>query len=151
MARAFDIHIQTLPEAEQRDTFKFMSFGFQSSLGVKGFQMLINQWIKCFLTRRGTDPTDLNYGTDFTLLVASEIPLADARDVVVLSIDQCNEQIMRFNRRDVTLTLSERLASAQLINFIERPSDPGFAAYVEIKNQANERLQFNLPVFSTSE
>lgn len=151
MARRFDIHIQTLPEAEQRDTFKFMSFGFESTIGVKGFQLLINQWLKCFLTRRGTDATNLDYGTPFALLMASEVPLPDARDVVVLAIDQCNEQIYQFNKADLDLTLTERLASAQLINFVEKPSDPGFDMTVEIKNQANERLVFNLPNFSTNE
>lgn len=150
MAQRFDIHIQTLPEADQRSTFKFMSFGFVDTVGVKGFQMLLNQWLKCFLTRRGTDPTALDYGTNFSALIASEVPLSDARDVVVLSIDQCNEQVQVFNRRDVTLTPSERLASGQLINFVEKPSDPGFEAYIEIKNQANERLTFNLPSVSTT-
>ena len=149
MARRFDIHIQTLPEAAQRSTFKFMSFGFVGAIGVKGFQMLINQWLRCFLTQKGSDPADLSYGTSFIGLVGSNLPVFDARDVAVLSVDDCNEQIQRFNKRNTALSLSERLASAQVIDFTEKPSDPGFEITVEIKNQANERLALNLPVLST--
>jgi len=149
MARSFDIHIQTLPEADQRDTFKFMSFGFVGAVGVKGFQMLINMWLKCFLTQRGSDPSDLDYGTNFIGMVGSNLPLPDARDVTILSVDECNEQVQRFNRRNLSLSLSERLASARIINFVDKPSAPGFDVSVEIKNQANERLILNLPIFST--
>jgi len=149
MARQFDIHIQTLPEADQRDTFKYMTFGFEGGVGVKGFQMLINQWLKCFLTQRGSDPADLGYGTTFTALMGSNVPLADARDVTVLSVDECNEQVQGFNRATISLSLSERLASAQIIDFVDKPSAPGFDVFIEIKNQANERLVINLPVLST--
>ena len=149
MARQFDIHIQTLPEADQRDTFKFMSFGFEGGVGIKGFQLFIKQWVKCLLTQRGSDPGALDYGTNFTGLMASNVPLLDARDVVVLAVDECNDQIQQFNRANVTLSPSERLASAQITDFVDKPSDPGFEVFIEIKNQANERLTFNLPVLST--
>lgn len=146
MSRRFDIFVNLLPEAEQRDTFKFLSFGFTETLGVKGFQMLINSWLKCLLTTKGSDPSNINYGTSFMHLLGSNVDIASARDVVILNIEQCNEQIIAFQDKDTTLTTTERLASANLINFEERPDDPGFHAYIEIQNQAGERLQFLLPV-----
>jgi len=149
MTQRFDVHVQTLPEADQRDTFKFMSFGFAGALGVKGFQMLIDQWLRCFLTQRGSDPADLTYGTNFTALIGSNVPLQDARDVVNLAVDECNEQVQTFNRSNVTLTASERLAGAQIVDFVDKPSAPGFDVFVEIKNQADERLILNLPTFAT--
>jgi len=149
MAHRFDVHIQALPAAEQRDTFKFMSFGYVGSVGVKGFQMLINIWLKCFLTPRGSDPFDLNYGTPFTSLVASNVTPQDARDVVILAIDQCNAQVVAFQKADTTLTATERLASGVLTNFVIDNSGPGFSATVELKNQAGERLAFNLPIYAT--
>lgn len=147
----FDIHFQALLEQEQRDTFKFVGFGFNPTIGVKGFQMLINQWAKCMLTPRGSDPTNLLYGTDFIKLTGSNLSLADARDVTVISVEQCNDQITTAQKDDSTLTETERLASAEIINFIENPSAPGFQVYVEIKNQANERLVLNLPVAALTE
>lgn len=141
----FDIHFQALTEQEQIDTFKFVSFGYNPAIAVKGFQMLINHWLKCFLTPRGSDPSDLLYGTDFTKLIGSNVSLSDGRDVTAVAIDQCNEQIFAFQANDLTLTATERLASAELTNYVEDASAPGFHAYVELKNQANERLVLNIP------
>ena len=150
MANRFDIHIQALPQAEQKSTFKFMSWGFVGSIGVKGLQMLINDWLKCFLTPRGSDPVDLAYGTVFTNLIASNVPVQDARDVTLLAIEQCNSQIAAFQKGDTTLTSSERLGSATLTGFVIDNSAPGFSATVELRNQARERLAFNLPAFATT-
>lgn len=146
MAR-FDIHFQALTEEEQRGTYKFVSFTFNPTVGVKGFQMLINQWLKCFLTPKGSDPTDLDYGTDFTKLLGSNLAIGDARDVSLIAVDQCNEQIFDIQRNESTFTASERLASAEITNFTENTTStaPGFSLYVELKNQANERLVLNLP------
>jgi hypothetical protein len=149
MAQNYDIHIQTLPEADQRKTFKFMSFGFESTLGVKGFQMLINMWLKCFLTPRGSAPINLKYGTDFTKLIGSNVSPLDARDVVQLAVDDCNRQLTAIQAIDTTLTATERLASCNLVQFVVDNSAPGFTATVEIKNQANERLVLNLPDLAT--
>ncbi len=147
----FDIHFQALTEQEQRDTYKFVSFAYNPSIGVKGMQMLINHWVKCFLTTRGSDPTDLEYGTSFALLIGSTLALADARDVAAIAVESCNEQLFAAQKDDATLTASERLATAEITNFIEDPSAPGFSLYVEIKNQANERLTLNLPTAALAE
>ena len=148
MANRFDIHIQTLLEADQRQTFKFMTFGFNPTIGVKGFQMLVNMWLKCFLTPRGSDPTDLNYGTEFSDLIGSNVALEDARDVVLLAVNDCNEQLVSFQSEDLTYTRSELLDSAEIIGFQEDASQPGFSVSIEIKNQAQERLEVNLPILS---
>ena len=111
--------------------------------------MLINMWLKCFLTPRGSDPINLNYGTDFTKLIGSNVRPEDARDIVILAITDCNNQINTFQARDTTLTFTERLGSCKLVNFTVDESGPGFTAYVEMKNQANERLILNLPNLAT--
>jgi hypothetical protein len=144
MAR-FDIHFQALTEAEQLNTFKFVGWTYNPAIAVKGFQMLINQWLLCFLTPRGSDPTDLQRGTDFTKLIGSNLPLQDAQDVVNIAIDNCNDQVGAFQIDDNTLNPTERLASAAIVNFIENTSAPGFSVYIELKNQAGERLILNLP------
>lgn len=141
----FDIHFQALTAQEQADTFKFVGFTYNPAIGVSGFQMLINHWLKCFLTPRGTDPTDASYGTEFTNLVGSNVAVADAQDVVRIAIDECNTQVAAFQTNDTTLVPRERLASAVLTRFIPQPSAPGFDVYVELRNQAGERLTVNVP------
>jgi hypothetical protein len=151
MAKKFDIHFQALSEEDQRSTFKFVTFGHNPAIGIKGFQMLINQWLKCFLTPRGSDPSDLLYGTDFTKLVGSNVPTMDARDISAIAIDECNTQVFSFQENDTTLTATERLASAEIVNFVEQPDVAGFSIYIELKNQANERATVALPVTSLTE
>lgn len=146
MAQRFDLHYQIATTEEQTENTRFATWGFTGTLGVKGFQFLINMWLKCFLTPRGSDPTDLNYGTDFPKLIGKLLPLGDARDVTLLAVQQCNTIISTFQRNDSTLTATELLASAQLINFVQDPATSRFDAYVEIKNRANERLRLSIPV-----
>ena len=122
-----------------------MSFGFVETVGVAGFLMLINNWLKCLLTPRGGDPTNLSYGTDFTKMIGSNLTVSEAQDVTILSIEQANDYIDSVQRLDTTLSATERLGSATLINFVPDETAPGFTATVEIVNQARERLKFNLP------
>ena len=146
MAKTFDIQFQLTSSSEQEASGQFVTWGSASTFGVRGFQFLINLWLKCLLTPRGSDPSDLNYGTDFTKLVGTLVPLEDARDVTLLAITQCNNQIAAFQRNDSTLTASELLASAQLTNFVEDTGSSRFDAYVELKNRANERFTLSVPV-----
>jgi len=146
MAQRFDIHIQTLPAAEQKATGKYMSFGFTSAIGVKGFQMLINQWIKTLLTPVGSDPADVDSGTTFSTLRNSNFGVSELQDMVAMAVEQCNDQVFAAQQQDFTLTASERLATADIIEFVVSPSGPGFDVSIEINNQAGENLEFNLPV-----
>jgi hypothetical protein len=150
MANKFDIYFQVLSSIEQQTTFKFVTFGPSSTIGVQGFPQLINKWLKCFLTTKGSDATNLNYGTVFTSLLGSNVPLHDARDVAALALQQCNNQIITMQSGDLTLTSTERLASANIIKFLEKPEVPGFELYIELKNQAQELLVFSLPTISVS-
>ena len=150
MANKFDLYFQVLSSVEQQTTMKFVTFGTNSTIGVKGFQQLINKWLKCFLTPKGSDATALNYGTVFPTLIGSNISLADARDVSDLAVQQCNTLLINMQSSDLSLASSERLNSAKIINFVEKPEVPGFDLYVEIKNQAQERLVFNLPTLPVS-
>lgn len=139
MANTFDIHLELLSATEQTTTMKFLGFN-TPSLGVKGMHMLFDIWTRFFLTPRGSDAADLNFGTPFVNLIGSNVSPIDARDVVLLAISQTNEAIIKFQKNDQTLTPSEKLSSGQLINFIEKPSDPGFECWIEIMNQAREKL-----------
>ncbi len=150
MANKFDIYFQVLSALEQQTTFKFITFGPKSTIGVKGFPQLINKWLKCFLTSKGSDATDLNYGTVFPTLIGSNVSLPDARDVSDLSVQQCNALILTMQSGDLTLTSSERLNSAKVISFVEKPELPGFDLFIEIKNQAQELLIFSLPTIPVS-
>lgn len=124
-----------------------MHLAYPGGLGVKGFQMLIDIWLRIFLTRRGSDPTNLSRGTAFTNLIGSNTALGAAEEIVRTAITDCNEQVTALQRQDTTLSPRETLADARLQRFSSDPTGPGFEAYIEIMNRAGERLLINLPEY----
>lgn len=146
----YDLYFQPMTVEQQTSTLKLMELGYNPALAVKGFQMLINMWAKTFLTRKGSDPTNLDRGTAYPNLFGSNVTLAEAEDIVRTAIDDCNQQVTGMQRNDATLTPAERLADARLLKYATDESLPGFDAYVEIRNQAGERLSVLLPDLSRS-
>lgn len=144
MAR-YDLHVQSLTREEQGFSSKIFTMLPEDTFGVKGMQWLINMWLKILFTRQGSDPTNTARGTGFTNLIGSSMSLADAEDAVRLCIEQCNEQLFALQQNDTTLAAKERLASAKLFRYTSDPSAPGFEAYVEIMNEAGERLPVDIP------
>ncbi len=144
----FDLHFQSLPLEEALTTSKVMTFGYAQTLGVRGFQMCINIWLKILFTRQGSDPTNLNRGTTFTNLIGSNTSLTQAEDIVRLCIDQATGQLITLQRKDQSLEPREILSTAKLIRYQAKPADPGFEAFVELRKQAGERLLLNIPDYA---
>lgn len=141
----YDIHIPLLSEAEQTDSGgKLFSFGFTSAIGVKGPQKLINRWLKCLLTLKGTDLLSDTYGTGFPELINSNIGRRqDFVDAAALFIADCNNQITAFDQAQFPPD-DERLESA-VIDSITPRGDSGYDIYVTIKNVAGALLTFAVP------
>lgn len=144
MAR-YDLYYQAL---ENPLGIKIFTTGFNRSVGVKGPMKLVLQWLKLFMTTKGSDPTRPEEGTDFPNLIGSNVKSkTDLRDVVLLSIQSCNKQISAIQK--VTQPdKNETLKTAVLTKFELSGSD-GFDAYVAISNLADEEITIKLPDFAT--
>jgi hypothetical protein len=141
---AYDINIQIVP-ASNYTGMAFYSFGQTRSLGVRGIQKLINIFAKFLLTPIGTDPIDLNYGTNFTSLIGSNVVLEDAREILDIAVDATVAAIQGFQAGEANVPDDERLASAAVTDYIEIPSGPGFSAQILIRNVSGQQLQLVLP------
>lgn len=141
----FDIHFQIVPEAEQEATpGKLFTFGFTSAIGVKGPQKLINRWLKCLFTLKGTDLRDAAYGTGYPELIGSNInSLRDFTDAVSLFVSDCNNQITAFDQAQFPPD-DERLDSANLTSIVPRGGD-GYDVFVTIKNTAGTPVTIEIP------
>lgn len=149
MPDTYDLYIKA-KEPEDVHGFKFFTTGFHRSVGVRGPYKLIVQWIKRFMTTKGTDPTDLEAGTDFPNLIGSNIvSMADVRDVVMLSIQDCNKQIEDI-QRETQPDEDEQLLTAVLTKFQAWGKD-GFEAWVTISNVAGAEVTVQLPALATRE
>mgnify|MGYP000054676947 FL=1 len=140
---SYDIHIQLAP-AGQYNNQTFFSFGFKRTIGVRGIQKLLNIFTKYLLTPVGSDPMDLQYGTDLPNLIGSNVNLVDAQDILTLAVNKAAVYIQTAQQaRDIPST--ERLASASVTKYIPVPSLPGFAAQVYVRNAASQGLNLILP------
>lgn len=147
MANQYDVHIQLVPQASFTGS-KFYSFGYDRTLGVRGLQKLINMWAKYFLTPVGSDPTDLSVGTDFMGLLGSNVDVNDAQDILLIAVDKTNQAIQSYQTgRDIAD--DERLANAEVTDYIVLSDANGFAAQIHITNVAGEGLSFLLPTLQT--
>lgn len=144
MAR-YDIHFQLVPEAEQPySAGKVFTFGFTSAVGVRGPQKLVNRWLKCLLTAKGSDPLRPNYGTGYSDLFGSNVSrYQDFLDAVALAVNDCNGQLQAIDRAQFPPD-DERLASATIASIVPRGSD-GYDVYVYIRNVAGAVLTAQVP------
>ena len=145
----FDVHFQIIPEAEQEASAgRIFSFGYTSALGVKGPQKLVNRWLKCLFTSKGSDLLDPTYGTGYPELIGANVSLRqDFTDAVAIFIDDCNAQITAFDQAQFPPD-DERLDSATLTNIVPRGAD-GYDVYVTIKNTAGTLLTVQAPTGTT--
>jgi len=150
MAATFDTYIELLPADKQSVQVGTYTFGFDKTIGVKGFQKLINRWAKAFLTLEGTDLSDANYGTQFPALIGSNISdRAEIQEVVRVSISQANEILLALQADNPPPNDREALQDAELVSLIFEADGLGFEASVLISNQAGEVLQLLLPAQPT--
>lgn len=141
----YDIHFQLVP-AEEQTGGRYFTFGFESAVGVRGPQKLINRWLKCLLTPKGSDPSDKAYGTGFYGLLGSNITTQqDVVDALTLFIEDCNTQMRAMDRQRLAAD-DERLQSATLTRVVQI-DESGYEAYVLIRNTANQSLTVQLPAF----
>lgn len=142
---AFDIYFTVTDPDTQQATGKLFTFGFVSAVGVQGPQKLVNRWLHCLMTTKGSDPTAIGYGTECSTLIGSNVvSVDDATDALAMYIDDCNEQIQAIDQR-VFPPANERLQSAELIQVtILDPN--GFQAFVSLKNMAGQTVTLPLPI-----
>jgi len=149
MADTFDLYFQG-KEPENVDGFKFFTAGFDRTVAVRGLWKLTLHWLKRFMTTKGSDPTRPEEGTEFPNLIGSNIvSAADLRDVVLLAIDDCNEQLETI-QRTTQPAQDEQLLSAVLTKF-ELLGEDGFEAWVTLSNVEGTELTIELPQFATRE
>jgi hypothetical protein len=140
-----DIHYQPVPVADVSGT-KIFTFGFTSALKVEGLQFLVNRWVRVFMTPRGSDPLEPEFGTDFGSLVGTNVPKSakgSIIDIVAMAIDDASEQVQAQDTK-AGYNESESLDQANLLRFSPTSSGDGFEAWVEIKNKAGEVLTTRL-------
>lgn len=112
----------------------------------ESFQATMDAYMKCLLTRRGSDPFDPSYGTKFAELPGSNYGgrLDEASAITSESVKNAEVQIKKYQNSQ-SLSRTERLASATLTSFQEYGSD-GFVCTIALKNQSGQKYTAILPL-----
>lgn len=146
MARQFDVHFQSLTTTDYFGTKPF-TFGQKRSLGIAGLQKLVNMFLKYLMTPIGTNPLDLDEGTELPNLIGSNVDVGDAREVLTLAVDATVSAIIARQSQQPPPD-DEMLAGATVTDFISIPSLPGFSAQIYIQNVEGAELTFLLPALT---
>lgn len=141
----YDIHYMLDPAAEQVGSGgRVYTFRYARALAVKGPQKLVNRWIKCFLTEKGSDLLNPLYGTGFPALIGSNVSRQqDFTDAVAVAMADCNTQIAAYDNLNLP-PADERLKSAILTSVSPR-GDIGYDVYITISNQAGSTTGLIIP------
>ncbi len=147
MADRYDVNIQIVPAA-QYDGMGFYSFGQRRSLGVRGINKLVNMFAKWLLTPVGTNPVNLEEGTQLANVIGSNVTTTDAQEILQVSVAAAATAIRKIQAGRSDIPTDERLAAAEITAFILIEEGPGFAAQVYITNVANQGMTVVLPTLS---
>lgn len=143
MANRYDVNIQIVPAAAYTGS-AFYSFGQKRSLGVRGVNKLINMFARLLLTPVGTDSVEPTSGTVLTGLIGSNVTLSDAQEILQTAVATTVDAMQAF-QAGRGVPDDERLASAEVTQFLLVEEAPGFAAQILVRNVANQGLSLVLP------
>lgn len=146
MADKFDVYFQVIPAAQYTGS-KFFSFGPKRSLGVRGIQKLVNLFTKYLMTPLGSDPLDIEGGTELPGLLGSNVVPSDAKDILLLAVDKTAKALDAIQSAQ-EVPDDERIATATVTQFITIDAGPGFAAQIYIESVTRQGLEFLLPTLT---
>lgn len=127
----YDVYVQP-GTVEQARAGRPFTFGAGGAVAVRGRRKTVAVYEKCLCTQRGTDPTDLTYGTDLPTLVGSNVTVDDARDIIAIAVQDAGKQILAV-QRSADLPLDERLSSVAVGEVVSYPSIPGVAVTINLR------------------
>ncbi len=141
----YDTHLQLIDPTAQRASSIF-TYSFNQPRRVSGLQKLVNRWLKCFFTPRGSHPLRPTEGTDFPYLVGgnniTDVPSLEA--TVVLYIEDAVDQIKAIDKRSSWLSPDERMLSVSLLKFVQTAPD-AIEFWVQVTNASGRRLNVLIP------
>lgn len=139
----YDVHIT----ATSDPSLKPMSFGYKAAVSVTGAMKVINRWIKCFLTPKGSDHSDYNYGTGFTSILGGNVAdVQDLLDQVSGFLDDCNTQMRAMDRRNLPVP-DEQFGSATITKVLQIDA-ADYAIWVTVKSATGAAAVVVLPTVS---
>jgi hypothetical protein len=139
-----DLHIRIIDPAQQEANANLL-FWFANPMRVEGLQKLANQWMKLFLTPKGSHPWRRNEGTNFPYLLTGNVADPDALRVAVQEhVEDATTQLKLLQRKRLELPASELLLAVNFLR-LTQISDTAFDVWVRIVNVERSTLPVLIP------
>jgi hypothetical protein len=145
---SYDLHLEKTPNNLK---LELLSFGeYPQALGVRGLHKLVTRFIKCFFTPKGSDLSDVNYGTTLMQFFGGS---GNPRDFAMLAAQAVNETVEKLREYDSLYTLDddERMLSAELLNVVPTTDGDGVDVYVSVRNVEGSTAKFVFPLTLVSQ
>lgn len=142
---SYDIHIEGLPEAEVKGP-RFMAFGnYPRVQGVQGIQKLVDHFLKCLCTPKGSSLSNKNYGTPLLSMFLNNVDPRTLRQAAVMAVQDAESQIRQFNMDNASPD-SERLAGITIESVNVDTTNVGLELSLLLKNVAGTVVRVLLPL-----
>ena len=131
----YDIHIEGVAAADVTG-IRFLTFGNSGDpVAVRGIQKMVDRYLKCILTPRGSDISDKDYGTDLMNAFASSIDASTVYQLAVMAATDAESTIKKYDTERAA-PADERLAAASVENVTVNVERDGFDMTILLRNSA---------------
>lgn len=142
---SWDLHIEGLPPGENAGS-KFVSFGnYPRVLGVRGIYKLFVRFLKCFLTPKGTDLGDPDYGTSLLAAFTGNLQAVNISALASQSIQEVTDKLHEYDN-EYELDDSERLAAVEIEDMYVDEENYEVVIKVNVSNVEGSVALFLIPV-----
>ena len=142
MALKYDIYFEPVTPGTGFSK-KMFTFGYRSAVKAAGPAAMVDRWLKVFMTRQGTDPLDLTYGTTFPSLIGGNVSdFSSISDIVRIAVAEATAQLRKIDVEG-QFPLNEQIRDAALLE-IRDTGDSGVEFWVQLTNGAGQQLPIRI-------
>jgi len=142
----FDIYIEGMtPSTDTGSGIAFMTFGnYRYPLAVRGIYKLVMRFTKCFMTPKGSDLSDPEYGTTLMSLFNGNLDPGTLAQLATQAVQEASETLGRYDV-EYELDDDERLGGVSVDDLLVDESAPGVEIRLSIYNVDGTKALFSIP------
>lgn len=144
----YDIYIEGITDKNDdysgREFLTFGNYNNGSTIGVRGVHKLVSRFIKCFMTPKGSDLSDPDYGTSISAALLSNTNVNLLFQLASQSVQEAFDVLREYDA-EYDLDDDERISSADIQDLYVDESGLGVTIRVQIRNMSGEEALFTIP------
>jgi hypothetical protein len=147
---SYDVHIEGITaDTADTDDYRgtaFLTFGNyngNSTVGVRGVHKLVSRFIKCFMTPKGSDLSDPDYGTSLLSAFLGNVRISFAAQLASQSVQEAFDNLREYDI-EYDLDDDERISSVDIQDIYVDELGLGIYIKVYIQSISGEEALFTI-------